>query len=154
MGQNYVFSQNIGNDKAFTVRLNNPGMEYNNTINPKGQFRPDQTSYQQSSKDQTSSFNGKPEAALEYRDKNGSVLGKTTDSAGSLSIAGSQAADMDSLSQIGISKGNVVNLSSARVANAASVEVDSNGTVVNLEIVPTSAVSSDRQASAAIENAM
>ncbi len=149
MGQNYVFSQNIGNDKAFTVRLNNPGMEYNNTINPKGQFRPDQTSYQQSSKDQTSSFNRKPEAALEYRDKNGSVLGKTTDSAGSLSIAGTQAADMDSLSQIGISKGNVVNLSSARVANAASVEVDSNGTVVNLEIVPTSAVSSDRQASAA-----
>lgn len=154
LGQNYTFSQDAGNKKAFTVRLTKPDRSYFDTINPKGQFTPDQTSYQQSSKDQISSFNGKPEAALEYRDRNGSVLGTTTDSESSLSITGTRAADMARLSEIGVSKGNVVNLSSARVANTASVEVDSSGTVVNLEILPTSAVSSDRQASAAIENAM
>lgn len=154
LGTNYVFRQNAGNARAFTVRPNNPGMEYNNTVNPKGQFTPDKTSYQQASKDQGSGFNGKPEAALEYRDRNGSVMGTTAVSAGSLSITGRQATDVTRLGQIGVSEGNVVNLSSARVANTATVEVDSNGAVVNLEIVPITARASDRQASATIENAM
>ena len=67
-------------------------------------------------------------------------------------ITGSLTNNATKPGQIGISKGNVVNLSSADVANAASIEVDGSGTVVNLEIVPITAGSSGPAASAAIEN--
>ena len=154
LGQNYIFRQSGVNATAFRVLPNDPGMEYNNTVNPKGQFTPDKTSYQQASKDQVSGFNGRPEAALEYRDRNGSVMRTTSVAADSSSITSSQITDVARLGRIGVSEGNVVNLSSARVANTASVAVDSSGTVVNLEIVPITARTSDRQARAAIESAI
>lgn len=154
LGRNYTFSQVPANETAFTVRLTRPDRGYFDTINPKAQFTPDGTAYRQSSKDQISGFNGQPDAALEYRDGNGGVMG-AKDGLFSTDHAISSLSDRPArLGQIGVSDGNVVNLSSASVANAASIEVDSSGTVVNLEIVPVTAHSSDREASAAIESAM
>lgn len=154
LGRNYTFSQAPANETALTVRLTRPDRGYFDTINPKAQFTPDGTAYRQSSEDQISGFNGQPDAALEYRDGNGGVMG-AKDGLFSTDHAISSLSDRPArLGQIGVSAGNVVNLSSASVANAASIEVDSSGTVVNLEIVPVTAHSSDREASAAIESAM
>ena len=93
---------------------------------------------------------------LEYKDNTGKVVGTVAVESGSVGTTGSAVigrSTMDAVQsgQIGISAGNVVNLNSAVVANAASIKVDSTGTVVNLEIVPVTAASSERQASAAIE---
>ena len=93
---------------------------------------------------------------LEYKDNTGKVVGTVAVESGSVGATGSAVigrSTMDAVQsgQIGISAGNVVNLNSAEVANAASIKVDSTGTVVNLEIVPVTAASSERQASAAIE---
>lgn len=152
LGQNYTFNQNPGNEKAFTVRLTKPDRGYFDTVNPKTQFTPDRTAYHQASKDGISGFNGKPEAALEYRDSRGNVMSAPAVIPDGGTITGSLTNNATKPGQIGISKGNVVNLSSADVANAASIEVDGSGTVVNLEIVPITAGSSGPAASAAIEN--
>ena len=152
LGQNYTFNQNPGNEKAFTVRLTKPDRGYFDTVNPKTQFTPDRTAYYQASKDGISGFNGKPEAALEYRDSRGNVMSAPAVIPDGGTITGSLTNNATKPGQIGISKGNVVNLSSADVANAASIEVDGSGTVVNLEIVPITAGSSGPAASAAIEN--
>ena len=94
---------------------------------------------------------------LEYKDNTGKVVGTVAVESGSVGTTGSAVigrSTMDAVQsgQIGISAGNVVNLNSAEIANSASIKVDSSGTVVELEIVPIgTAVSSERQASAAIE---
>ena len=93
---------------------------------------------------------------LEYKDNTGKVVGTVAVESGNVGPTGSAVigrSTMDAVQpgQIGISAGNVVNLNSAEVANAASIKVDSTGTVVNLEIVPVTAASSERQSSAAIE---
>ena len=85
---------------------------------------------------------------LEYKDNTGKVVGTVAVESGSVGTTGSAVigrSTMDAVQpgQIGISAGNVVNLNSAEVANAASIKVDSTGTVVNLEIVPVTATSSE-----------
>lgn len=170
VGQNYTFSQNPANEEAFIVNLVDPGREYHDTVNPKSQFRPDQTAYQQSSMDDVSTFNENAKAALEYRDNKGTVLGVTTISSGDVheSEAGGDIAegldgdlkvigDMDSsdkLAKIGITGSDVVNMENVDAGSVANVQVDSQGEIVNLEIVPLEGRASNYDADAEIQNAV
>ncbi|MBQ1868588.1 YDG domain-containing protein, partial [Selenomonas sp.] len=169
-GNNYTFSQNPANEEAFVVNMVDPGREYHDTVNPKSQFRPDQTAYQQSSMDDVSTFNENAKAALEYRDNKGTVLGVTTISSGDVheSEAGGDIAegldgdlkvigDMDSsdkLAKIGITGRDVVNMENVDAGSVANVQVDSQGEIVNLEIVPLEGRASNYDADAEIQNAV
>lgn len=169
-GNNYTFSQNPANEEAFVVNMVDPGREYHDTVNPKSQFRPDQTAYQQSSMDDVSTFNENAKAALEYRDNKGTVLGVTTISSGDVheSEAGGDIAegldgdlkvigDMDSsdkLAKIGITGSDVVNMENVDAGSVANVQVDSQGEIVNLEIVPLEGKASNYDADAEIQNAV
>ncbi|SDG90509.1 filamentous hemagglutinin family N-terminal domain-containing protein [Selenomonas sp. WCT3] len=170
LGKNYTFSQNPANEEAFVVNMVDPGREYHDTVNPKSQFRPDQTAYQQSSMDDVSTFNEIAKAALEYRDNNGTVLGITTINSGDIHDveAGGDVSegldgdlkvvgDLDSrdrLAKIGITGSDVVNMENVDAGSVASVQVDSQGEIVNLEIVPLSGETSNRDADAEIQNAV
>lgn len=151
-GQNYTFSQNPANEEAFTVSLIDPGREYHDTVNPKTQFRPDDTSYRQSSLDHRNHFEGRPDAALEYRDGQGRVM--DTEPVGVTGVYGPDPGETRSqtIGRIGISRGSVINLEHADVANAASVRVENQGQVVNLEILPVTPAAHDREASAEIRS--
>lgn len=151
-GQNYTFSQNPANEEAFTVSLIDPGREYHDTVNPKTQFRPDDTSYRQSSLDHRNHFDGRPDAALEYRDGQGRVMG--TEPIGVTGVYGPDSGETRSqtIGRIGISRGSVINLEHADVANAASVRVENQGQVVNLEILPVTPAAHEREASAEIRS--
>lgn len=151
-GQNYTFSQNPANEEAFTVSLIDPGREYHDTVNPKTQFRPDDTSYRQSSLDHRNHFEGRPDAALEYRDGQGRVMG--TEPIGVTGVYGPDSGETRSqtIGRIGISRGSVINLEHADVANAASVRVENQGQVVNLEILPVTPAAHEREASAEIRS--
>lgn len=152
VGQNYTFSQNPANEEAFIVNLVDPGREYHDTVNPKTQFRPDDTSYRQSSLDHRNHFDGRPDAALEYRDGQGRVMG--TEPIGVTGVYGPDPGETRSqtIGRIGISRGSVINLEHADVANAASVRVENQGQVVNLEILPVTPAAHDREASAEIRS--
>lgn len=170
LGQNYTFSQNPANEEAFTVVMVDPGREYHDTVNPKSQFRPDQTAYQQSSMDDVSTFNEIAKAALEYRDTKGTVLGITTinsgdvhDSEASGNVSEGLDGDlrgigaMDSkerLAKIGITGSDVVNMESVDAGSVAHVQVDGQGEIVNLEIVPLSGETANHDADAEIQNAV
>lgn len=151
-GQNYTFSQNPANEEAFTVSLIDPGREYHDTVNPKTQFRPDDTSYRQSSLDHRNHFDGRPDAALEYRNGQGRVMG--TEPIGVTGVYGPDSGETRSqtIGRIGISRGSVINLEHADVANAASVRVENQGQVVNLEILPVTPAAHEREASAEIRS--
>ena len=151
-GQNYTFRQAEGNQTAFTVSLIDPGREYHDTVNPKTQFRPDDTSYRQSSLDHRNHFEGRPDAALEYRDRQGRVM--DTEPIGVTGVYGPDPGETRSqtIGRIGISRGSVINLEHADVANAASVRVENQGQVVNLEILPVTPAAHDREASAEIRS--
>lgn len=152
VGQNYTFSQNPANEEAFIVNLVDPGREYHDTVNPKTQFRPDDTSYRQSSLDHRNHFEGRPDAALEYRDRQGRVM--DTEPIGVTGVYGPDPGETRSqtIGRIGISRGSVINLENADVANAASVRVENQGQVVNLEILPVTPAAHDREASAEIRS--
>lgn len=170
LGQNYTFSQNPANEEAFTVVMVDPGREYHDTVNPKSQFRPDQTAYQQSSMDDVSTFNEIAKAALEYRDTKGTVLGITTinsgdvhDSEASGNVSEGLDGDlmgigaMDSkerLAKIGITGSDVVNMENVDAGSVAHVQVDGQGEIVNLEIVPLSGETANHDADAEIQNAV
>lgn len=170
LGQNYTFSQNPANEEAFTVVMVDPGREYHDTVNPKSQFRPDQTAYQQSSMDDVSTFNEIAKAALEYRDTKGTVLGITTinsgdvhDSEASGNVSEGLDGDlkgigaMDSkerLAKIGITGSDVVNMESVDAGSVAHVQVDGQGEIVNLEIVPLSGETANHDADVEIQNAV
>ncbi|MBR1693785.1 MAG: hypothetical protein IJ709_00045, partial [Selenomonas sp.] len=169
-GQNYTFSQNLANEEAFVVNMVDPGREYHDTVNPKSQFRPDGTSYHQASADNTSTFGDIAKAALEYRDNKGTVLGVTTISSGDVhdtEVSGNVAegldgdlqiiGDMDSrdkLAKIGITGSDVVNMENVDAGSVANIQVDSQGEIVNLEIVPLAVQASNRDAEAEIQNAV
>ncbi|TYZ20327.1 YDG domain-containing protein [Selenomonas ruminis] len=170
VGQNYIFSQNPANEEAFIVNLVDPGREYHDTVNPKSQFRPDQTAYQQSSLDDVSAFGGMAKAALEYRDTKGTVLGITTISSGDvheLEDGGNISEGLDGdlneirsmdnrerLAKIGITGSDVVNMENVDAGSVANIQVDSQGEIVNLEIVPLSGETSNRDADAEIQSAV
>lgn len=170
VGQNYTFSQNPANEEAFIVNLVDPGREYHDTVNPKSQFRPDQTAYQQSSMDDVSAFGGMAKAALEYRDTKGTVLGITTISSGDvheLEAGGNISEGLDGdlheirsmdnrerLAKIGITGSDVVNMENVDAGSVANIQVDSQGEIVNLEIVPLSGETSNRDADAEIQSAV
>ncbi len=170
VGQNYIFSQNPANEEAFIVNLVDPGREYHDTVNPKSQFRPDQTAYQQSSLDDVSAFGGMAKAALEYRDTKGTVLGITTISSGDvheLEAGGNISEGLDGdlneirsmdnrgrLAKIGITGSDVVNMENVDAGSVANIQVDSQGEIVNLEIVPLSGETSNRDADAEIQSAV
>ncbi len=170
LGQNYTFSQNPANEEAFTVVMVDPGREYHDTVNPKSQFRPDQTAYQQSSMDDVSTFNEIAKAALEYRDTKGTVLGITTINSGDVhdseasgnvsegldgDLMGIGAMDSkDRLAKIGITGSDVVNMENVDAGSVAHVQVDGQGEIVNLEIVPLSGETANHDADAEIQNAV
>lgn len=170
LDKNYTFSQNPANEEAFVVNMVDPGREYHDTVNPKSQFRPDQTAYQQSSMDDVSTFNEIAKAALEYRDNNGTVLGVTTINSGDIHDveAGGDVSegldgdlkvigDLDSsdrLAKIGITGSDVVNMENVDAGSVAKVQVDGQGEIVNLEIVPLSGETSNRDADAEIQSAV
>lgn len=170
VGQNYTFSQNPANEEAFIVNLVDPGREYHDTVNPKSQFRPDQTAYQQSSMDDVSAFGGMAKAALEYRDTKGTVLGITTISSGDvheLEAGGNISEGLDGdlneirsmdnrerLAKIGITGSDVVNMENVDAGSVANIQVDSQGEIVNLEIVPLSGETANHDADAEIQNAV
>lgn len=214
LGQNYSFAQADANATAFTVQMTDPGREYTDTVNPHGQFIPDNMAYQQAALDPMSAgeFNSTGKAALEYRDNQGTVLGVTTISSGDVYEVGSSGAGLseatagtgnavstdvsgnasttnttntagaaaengsdavvsgngtgsgfdaaatvengsrNKLARMGITGDDVVNMETVDAGNVAQVEVDGNGNVVNLEIVPLASESSDKDAQAEIKS--
>ena len=189
LGQNYSFSQAAGNDTAFTVNLTDPGREYHNTVNPNSSFIPDRTAYKQAALDPAAAgeFRSTGKAALEYRDKKGTVLGITTigsgdvyengniaqssksaggansaenasgvgsetSSSGLEAIARVEAGGKNKLARIGITGDDVVNMENVDAGNVAQIEVDGDGSIVNLEIVPLTTESPEKDAQAEIQS--
>ncbi|TYZ29011.1 filamentous hemagglutinin N-terminal domain-containing protein [Selenomonas caprae] len=139
LDKNYTFSQNPGNEEAFVVNMVDPGREYHDTVNPKGQFRPDMTAYQQASEDTIGGFNAGSRTALEYRDVNGAVIGTLAIDNGDINqvTAGSEFLEQENKNRranIGIAGADIVNMNGVDAASSASVDVDGDGSVVNLEI--------------------
>lgn len=189
LGQNYSFSQAAGNDTAFTVNLTDPGREYHNTVNPNSSFIPDRTAYKQAALDPAAAgeFRSTGKAALEYRDKKGTVLGVTTIGSGDVyengniaqsnksagganstenasgvgsetgssgleAIARVEAGGKNKLARIGITGDDVVNMENVDAGNVAQIEVDGDGSIVNLEIVPLTTESPEKDAQAEIQS--
>lgn len=152
-GQNYTFSQLPANDTAFTVELVDPGREYHENVNPKTQFIPDRTAYNQAAMDYSGAYRGNGAAALEYQDSRGTVLGKiaingvaagTNNITGAATVTGSVDTDATVMARgadasYGIAGGNVVNIEGVAVATSAEVSVENGGEVVNLEVRPLTA---------------
>lgn len=164
LGLNYTFNQAAGNGTAFTV---NPGASPQD--NPDTKFTPNRNVYQQISHDMSSGFGDNGAAAIEYMDKNGKVIASESITSGeihgsglegSASITGMDS-DNTSLANIGIVGGDIVNLEGADAASLANIEVDGDGSVVNLEVYSVAGNSAmeitnsdnDRNASAEITNA-
>ena len=157
-GKNYVFMQAPGNSTALTVEAADPGREYHDTVNPKSQFRPDRTAYEQASKDFVSGFNHGSSAALEYRDVNGAVIGTLTVGGSDTNTVFAGMTQQESAGRkgdIGITGAEVVNLDGLDAASSASIRIADSGEVVNLEIEsikPTvTAETADNEAEIAIE---
>ena len=137
LDKNYVFNQSPANDEAFQVDIVDPGREYHDTVNPKGQFRPDMTAYQQSSEDRFGGFNAGARTALEYRDASGAVVGTLTVDGGAALSSGTEFLGKENRSRkenIGIAGAEIVNMDGIDAASTASISVADEGNVVNLEI--------------------
>ncbi len=137
LDKNYVFSQSPANDEAFQVDIVDPGREYHDTVNPKGQFRPDMTAYQQSSEDRFGGFNAGSRTALEYRDASGAVVGTLTVDGSAAVPSGNEFLGKENRNRkenIGIAGAEIVNMNGVDAASTASVSVADEGNVVNLEI--------------------
>ena len=120
--------------------------------------------------DDVSAFGGMAKAALEYRDTKGTVLGITTISSGDvheLEAGGNISEGLDGdlneihsmdnrerLAKIGITGSDVVNMENVDAGSVANIQVDSQGEIVNLEIVPLSGETSNRDADAEIQSAV
>jgi hypothetical protein len=138
LGRNYSFSQAVNNENAFTVNY----LGDNNGI-PDIQFTPTRDVYQQISRDRGSGFGDNGMAAIEYVNKDGQVIGRETVDSGEIH-GGRNAAiaitgvdpDSTSLANIGISGGDVVNMDGVNAAGQANIEVDGDGSIVNLQVVP------------------
>lgn len=138
LGLNYTFAQDVGNDTAFTVNYVNT-----NNDNPDTKITPNSDIYNQISKDMNSGFGDNGAAAIEYRDKQGNVVGTEAIGSGEIHGAGS-INEMDAgvnsqdtkLANIGIVGGDIVNIEGADAAGSADIAVSGDGTVINLEVVP------------------
>lgn len=138
LGLNYTFAQDAGNDTAFTVNYVNT-----NNDNPDTKITPNSDIYNQISKDMNSGFGDNGAAAIEYRDKQGNVVGTEAIGSGEIHGAGSLN-EMDAgvnsqdtkLANIGIVGGDIVNIEGADAAGSADIAVSGDGTVINLEVVP------------------
>ncbi|MBO6202980.1 MAG: hypothetical protein J6O13_05565, partial [Selenomonas sp.] len=137
LGQNYSFAQDAKNETAFTVGY------LDNTGNPDLKFTPTRNIYQQISKDMGSGFGDNGMAAIEYVNKDGQIVGREMVDSGeihggsnaSISITGVDS-NSTNLANIGISGGDVVNMEGADAASLANIEVDGDGSIVNLQVMP------------------
>jgi len=137
LGQNYSFAQDAKNETAFTVGY------LDNTGNPDLKFTPTRNIYQQISKDMGSGFGDNGMAAIEYVNKDGQIVGREMVDSGeihggsnaSMSITGVDS-NSTNLANIGISGGDVVNMEGADAASLANIEVDGDGSIVNLQVMP------------------
>ncbi len=98
-GNNYTFAQADANSTAFYVRMFEAGREYHETVNPKGQVRPDNTIYEQSSHDFGNNGNRAAEAAIAYTTSGGSTtvmanLDGGAGYSGNMSIVGSEVVNL------------------------------------------------------------
>ena len=98
-GNNYTFAQADANSTAFYVRMFEAGREYHETVNPKGQVRPDNTIYKQSSHDFGNNGNRAAEAAIAYTTSGGSTtvmanLDGGAGYSGNMSIVGSEVVNL------------------------------------------------------------
>ena len=135
-GLNYTFSQDAGNTTAFTVEANN-FMD-----NPDTRITPNNNIYHQISHDMSSGFGDTGAAAIEYQDKGGNVIATETIDSGEIhdsGIAGGREitgidTESTTLANIGIVGGDIVNLEGADAASMANIEVDGDGSIVNLQV--------------------
>lgn len=136
-GLNYTFSQDAGNETAFTVQANRVLND-----NPDTKITPSSNIYNQISKDMNSGFGDKGAAAIEYKDKSGNVIARENINSGEIHGVGveggndTEKINMESttLANIGIAGGDIVNMEGADAASIANVEVEGDGSVVNLEV--------------------
>ncbi|WP_197019392.1 filamentous hemagglutinin N-terminal domain-containing protein [Selenomonas sp. FC4001] len=135
-GRNYTFDQVPGNATAFTVNF------VNNTDNPDTKITPTPDIYHKISKDMNSGFGDNDIAAIEYRNKKGTVIGTVTIDSGEVHSGGTKSGtaltdlgtDNTNLGKIGIAGGDIVNMEGADAASNASIAVSGDGTTVNLEV--------------------
>ncbi|SFB11534.1 filamentous hemagglutinin N-terminal domain-containing protein [Selenomonas ruminantium] len=135
-GRNYTFDQVPGNATAFTVNF------VNNTDNPDTKITPTPDIYHKISKDMNSGFGDNDIAAIEYRNKKGTVIGTVTIDSGEVHNGGAKSGtvvtdlDMDNtnLGKIGIAGDDIVNMEGANAASNANIAVSGDGTTVNLEV--------------------
>ena len=152
LGQNYSFTQDAKNETAFTVGY------LDNTGNPDLKFTPTRNIYQQISKDMGSGFGDNGMAAIEYVNKDGQIVGREMVDSGeihggsnaSMSNTGSNT-DSTSLANIGISGGDIVNMDGANAASQANIEMDGDGSIVNLKVMPIDSAQSAEGSNAAAE---
>ena len=135
-GRNYTFDQVPGNATAFTVNF------VNNTDNPDTKITPTPDIYHKISKDMNSGFGDNDIAAIEYRNKKGTVIGTVTIDSGEVHSGGVESGtsstdlgtDNTNLGKIGIAGGDIVNMEGADAASNANIAVSGDGTTVNLEV--------------------
>ncbi len=136
LGLNYYYKQAPANDTAFTVNI------VNNTDNPDTKITPTPDIYHKISKDMNSGFGDNDIAAIEYRDKKGTVIGTVTIDSGEVHSGGTKSGtalndlstDNTNLGKIGIAGGDIVNMEGADAASNANIAVSGDGTTVNLEV--------------------
>ncbi|MCR5438401.1 MAG: filamentous hemagglutinin N-terminal domain-containing protein [Selenomonas sp.] len=136
-GLNYTFDQDASNATAFTVT---PSSIIND--NPDSKITPNGDIYNQISKDLNSGFGDNGAAAIEYVDKSGNVIARENIDSGEIhgsgfdgGVAATELGKGDkSLATIGIVGGDIVNLDGADAASTANIELDGNGSIVNLEV--------------------
>lgn len=136
-GLNYTFSQDESNATAFTVNASTTIRD-----NPDTKIAPRGDIYRQMSQDMNSGFGDNGAAALEYVDKSGKVIARENIGSGEIHGSGIESGvnaaepgqDGKSLATIGIAGGDIVNLDGADAASTANIEVDSDGSIVNLEV--------------------
>lgn len=136
LGLNYTYTQDVGNPTAFTVNF------VNNTDNPDTKITPTPDVYHKISKDMNSGFGDNDIAAIEYRNKKGTVIGTVTIDSGEVHSGGVESGtsstglgtDNTNPGKIGIAGGDIVNMEGADAASNASIAVSGDGTTVNLEV--------------------
>jgi len=134
LGLNYTFDQASANDTALTVNF------INRTDNPDTKITPTPDIYHKISKDMHSGFGDNDIAAIEYQDKNGTVIGTITINSGEVNgkgiVSGNDELNIGNadLSKIGIAGGDIVNMEGADAAGIANIELTGDGSTVNLEV--------------------
>ncbi|SFT56901.1 filamentous hemagglutinin family N-terminal domain-containing protein [Selenomonas sp. GACV-9] len=82
-----------------------------------------------------------------------SVAGDDGTNSGLEAVASVENGGKNKLSRIGITGDDVVNMENVDAGNVAQIEVDGDGSIVNLEIVPLATASADKDAQAEIKSA-